>query len=252
MSTVWKAVSLITLVAVLGTLALVVYAGTPAATAQTAPAPTGAEERVITVVAQGQVKVKPDVAYVNLGVRTTAPTAKEAMAQNNATIASVIARLEALGVAKKDMQTGNLSLYPQTRLIKEDDPSTEKIVAYWASNTLNVAFGDLARVGEILDAAIAAGANSISGIRFGIRDDSKLRDEALTLALKNARATADLAAQGLSLKVSGVQNVSVESYGSSVPVYAGDMAAAKGLEAAVPVEAGEVTVTASVRVTFTF
>jgi hypothetical protein len=255
MSTVWKVVSIVTLVAVIFTAAAVVFTRNGVVEARpAAQVKSTSEQSGIVVSAQGEVKAKPDVVYVSLGVRTMATTARQAMSQNNAAIAAVIAKIEALGVAKKDMQTGSINLYPQTRPIKQDDQQTETIVGYWANNTLNVTVNDLGKVGEILDAAITAGANSVGGIRFGVKDDTKLRDEALKDAVKNARAKADLVAAGLGIKVTGVQSVSVESYGSPGPVRVEYAAAAMGKagDASVPVEAGEITYTASVRVTFEF
>jgi hypothetical protein len=107
-------------------------------------------------------------------------------------------------------------------------------------------------VGEILDAAITAGANTVNGIRFGVKDSSKLNDQALTEAVKTARAKADLVAEGLGLKVTSVQSVSIDSYVGSEPVYAKMAAGGMRDSASVPIEAGELTFTASVRVTFNF
>lgn len=263
MSNVWKFVSLLTLAAVVVTAGLVMWDREQVASAQAVQsgvktsvqglgASTGMGERGITVNAQGQVKAKPDVAYVSLGVRTTAPTAKEAMDANSTAIAAMIAKIESLGVPKKDMQTGNISLYPQTKPITKEETQAEQIIGYWASNSLNVTVSNLAKLGEILDASIAAGANSVSGIRFGIRDDSALRDQALVEAVKTARAKADLVAGELGLKVTGVESVSLESYGSPVGGYVEMAAPMMRAASDVPVEAGELTVSASVRVVFSF
>ena len=251
MSTFWKVVSIVTLVAVVVLASAVVIAKGPVALAQSAAADPSATSTGITISAQGQVTAKPDVAYINLGVSTTAPTAREAMAQNNSALATVIAKLESMGVAKKDMQTGYVSLNPQTTPVKPGEQGTDKITSYWASNTLNVTVNDLTKVGELLDAAITAGANTVNGIRFGVKDNSTLNDQALTAAVKTARAKADLVADGLGLKVTGVQSVSVDSYVGPEPVYA-KMSAAGARDASVPIEAGELTITASVRVTFNF
>jgi uncharacterized protein YggE len=255
MSTSWQVVSIITLAAVVFTLGAVLFThyGTAAASAARVAATGGVEQTGITISAQGEVKAKPDQAHISLGVRTSGETARETMDKNNAAIAAVIAKLEALGVAKKDMQTGSISLYPQTQQVKGDDPNQIKIIGYWANNTLNVTFNDLAKAGAILDAAISAGANSVSGISFDVQDDAKLKDQALAEAVKTARAKADLVAAGLGLKVTGVQSVSAESYGGPSPVslqYGG--AVARDAASSVPIEGGELTYTASVRVTFSF
>jgi uncharacterized protein len=251
MSTFWKVVSLLTLVAVVVLTSAVVLAKQPVALAQSAQADTNATSTGITISAQGEVKATPDVAYINLGVTTTAPTAQEAMAQNSSALAAVIAKLESLGVAKKDMQTGYVSLNPQTTPVKPGETGSDKITSYWASNTLNVTVNDLTKVGQLLDAGITAGANTVNGIRFGVKDSSALNDQALTAAVKTARAKADVVAAGLGLKVTSVQSVSIDSYVGPEPVY-NKMAAAGVRDSSVPIEAGELTITASVRVTFNF
>ena len=275
MSTVWKVVSVVILVAVIVTATAVllmsrrlndsdrsyrssadeVTAG-PVATAAPEEAKAAGSQSGIAVVAQGEIRVKPDVAYVNLGVRTTAPTARVAMDQNNAAIAAVIARLETLGVAKKDMQTGSINLYPQIKPPMpptKDEPGTETIAGYLANNMLNVTVNDLSKVGEILDAAISAGANTVGGVRLGVKDDAKLRDDALSAAVKNARPKADLVAAGLGLKVTGVESVSVENLGVTGPMYDQYVGGGKGGgDSSVPVETGELIFTASVRVVFAF
>ena len=257
MSTVWKVVSIMILVAVIVTATAVLQTAGPVATAQPAQGNSAGSQFGIAVVGQGEIRVKPDVAYVNLGVRTTAPTARVAMDQNNAAIAAVIARLETLGVAKKDMQTGSINLYPETRPptppTKDEPAGRETIADYLANNTLNVTVNDLSKVGEILDAAISAGANTVGGVRLGVKDDAKLRDDALSAAVKNARPKADLVAAGLGLKVTGVESVSVENLGVTGPMYDQYVGGGKGGgDSSVPVETGELIFTASVRVVFAF
>jgi hypothetical protein len=252
MSDFLKVVSVVALVAVIALATAVIMTKSPVAQAQPLTVSADTNASGITISAQGQVMAKPDVAYINLGVSTTALTAQEAMKENNAALAAVIAKLESLGVAKKDMQTGYISLNPQTTPIKPGETGADKITSYWANNTLNVTINDLTKVGEILDAAITAGANTVNGIRFGVKDSSKLNDQALTEAVKTARAKADLVAEGLGLKVTSVQSVSIDSYVGSEPVYAKMAAGGMRDSASVPIEAGELTFTASVRVTFNF
>ena len=255
MSTGWKIVSIVTLAVVVLTAAAVVMTKQPVAYAQgaqaaaTTTAPSG-----ISVVGQGKVTAKPDVAYVTVGVQTMAPTAKEAMDQNNTTMAAIVAALKDLGIAAKDMQTGSINLYPQMQQPKPDGSGANEISGYSANNSLNVTVNDLTKVGAVLDTAVAAGANTVGGIRFDVKDPSALEDQALQAAVKDAQSTANLVAGGLGLKVSGVQNVTVNSTNVPGPIYYDVAASApKGMGgASVPVEAGELTFTASVNVTFGF
>lgn len=270
MSTMWKLVSVVTLLAVIAVAAAVVLSKSPSVSAQGTTAGTalagptggsglaaGSTTSGITVAGDGKVQAKPDVAHVGLGVRTFAATARDAMNQNNTDSAALIAKLQQMGVDKKDIQTGSINLYPQTNpspQTKEGANGPDQIVGYWANNSVNVTVRDFSKLGDILDGAITAGANSVNGVSFGIADDSKLRDQALQDAIKNARAKADLIAGGLGLKVTGVQSVSIDSYSVPSP-YAVDTAMmGKGAAVApsVPVEGGELTVMVTVRVTFNF
>jgi uncharacterized protein len=267
MASVWKIAAVVLVGVLVLAVAALVLTRIPVASAKVAgPTPvtvssaqgaatgTGAVENGgISVTGQGKVKAKPDVAYINLGVSSTGETAKAAMDENSAAMNSVVAKLAALGIDKKDMRTGNISLSPQTQTPRTGETGTPKIVGYWANNSLTVTMNDIAKVGEVLDAAVTAGANTAGGVRFEVKDTSKLQTEALNAALKDARAQADVVAAGLGLKVKGVQSATVDSTGGSGPIYVTMAAAPKGMGAAdTPVEPGEMTISAVVRVTFGF
>jgi uncharacterized protein len=275
MSTAWKVVSLVAIAALVMVVVSLVLTRAPAAEATEAAASpaasakavlvspasavvarngTGAEAAgAINVTGQGQVKAKPDVAYINLGVSSTGTTAKEAMDQNSVAMNSVIAKLAALGIDKKDIRTGNISLSPQTQTPKTGDTGSPKITGYWANNSVTVTINDINKVGEVLDAAVAAGANTAGGIRFDIKDSAKLQTQALNAAIADAQAQADVVAAGLGLKVTGVQSATVQSTGGSGPIYLAPAAMAKGMGAdSTAVEPGELTITAVVQVSFAF
>lgn len=258
MSDVLKVLLVLSLAAVVVLAALLVVR-IPAATVpavQAAPASQsvipGGQQTGISVSGTGQVKARPDVVYINLGVSTIAQTARGAMDENNAALAAAIAKLKELGVAEKDMQTGSINLTPQTKTVPSGDTSTTVITGYSASNTLTVTLTDLAKAGAVLDAAISAGVNTVGGVRFGILNDAKLQEAALTAAMKDARTKADTAAAGLGLKVTGVESVSVDSTGTGGVVRAYAVEAMGAANASVPIEAGELTYRANVRVTFKF
>ena len=138
MAGIWKVAAVVAMaVLVLAVVALVltripvasarVSGPTPVvASSAQATVPVGAENGGISVTGQGKVKAKPDVAYINLGVSSTGATAKEAMDQNSTAMNSVIAKLTALGIDKKDMHTGNISLSPQTQTPKTGETGTPR------------------------------------------------------------------------------------------------------------------------------
>ncbi len=204
--------------------------------------------RTITVVADGEVRGQPDVAYLSLGVQTSGPTAKEAMEENSRLMNAVLAKLEALGMPKKDVQTMGLSLYPIYAPPKGGEMvKAEQVSGYRAANSLNVTISDVNRAAEVLDGALTAGANTAGGVRFAIKDDAKLRNQALEEAVKAARPKAEIIAKALGVKVTGVASMSEVSYGEPIPRLA--MAAGKG---GAPIEPGELTIGVRVTVSFDF
>ena len=201
----------------------------------------------ITVVGQGEAKIAPDVAYVNVGVSFQERTAKEAQEKTNQTMDAVIAKIKSLGIADKDIQTSGISLWPVF-------VQNAVISGYQATNNVTVQV-EIAKVGPLIDAAVEAGANSNLSVGFGLKDPSAATLQALEAASKEARTRADAIAKGLGVTVKEVQ-IAVEETTSS-PVVMRDasyaMKAAEGAMAySTPVQAGELTVASRVRVTYSY
>lgn len=152
----------------------------------------------ITVVGQGTSYGQPDQATVIVGVDTFAPTVAEATAQNQATLDSVMAALEAAGIAAEDIQTTNYSLYAEQIY---GDKGPEGIAGYRVSNQVNVKIRDISAVGDVLAAVTEAGANAIYGVNFTVADPAALEAEARAKAMEDARKRAESLAElgGVSL-----------------------------------------------------
>jgi uncharacterized protein YggE len=167
--------------------------------------------RTLSVSGSGKVSMAPDIAYINIGVHSEGSSAAETVKQNNEQTAKVIAALKAFGVAEKDIHTINFSIYPQQQYDFEGKPTGE--IKYMVDNTVNVTARDLDKLGDLLDAAVQAGANSISGIQFDVEDKSAAYSQARKAAIANARAIAEELAQAAGVSLGAVQTISV--YGSS-------------------------------------
>lgn len=200
----------------------------------------------LTVTGQGQAEVAPDLATVSLGVTTQGSSAGAAMAANTAALSAVMDRLAASGIEARDIQTSNLSLNPDW-LHSPDGSTAPRITGYTASNQVSVRVRDISRVGEVLDAVIADGANTLNGIAFGVQDDSALQDEARTEAVQDARSRAQTLAAAAGVQLKRIVSIS-ESGGMSAPVPMYRMEAA--MADAVPVAAGEVGIIAGVTVVY--
>lgn len=210
--------------------------------------PTGLAATGITTVGDGEASAQPDVAFLTLGVQADGKTAREALDKASAAMNTVLDTLKRLGVADKDLRTTGLSVTPVRGRQQPGDTTPPPVVGYQASNNINVTVRALSRAGEYIDAAVDAGANVAGGIRFAIDDTTGLRKQSLELASRDARNKADSIAAGLGLRISSVRAASEESL--SVPVARSEAFGVAAADKAAPVEPGELTVRARVRVVF--
>jgi uncharacterized protein YggE len=212
-------------------------------------APTTTTEppaHTITGSASGKVTVVPDVARVNLGVTTTKPTVKAARAAAAGSMTAIIGAIKGLGVADKDIQTTNLSLYPQY-----GSGSTPKVVGYQISEQIQVTVRDLDKAGDVVDAATAKGATDVNGISFELADPDKALNDARAAAVTAARTSAQAMAGAANVSLGAVVSIT-DSTPPSPIFYGGGFKAAQTPDAAVatPVQPGTQDLSASVTVIF--
>src|SRR3954468_8097859 len=214
----------------------------PVALGATATAASAASRsRTITVVGTGEVRGKPDVADLVLGVSGRAGSAAEVMSRIAAPAPKGIDTLHDAGVSDDDIQTADLSVQP----VYDDDGT---VTGYEASNTVSVRIRDLGKAGAIVDAAATKAGDDIrvQGITFSIDDDSDLLAAARTKATKRARAQAEQLASGADVEVGEVRSIT-ESTSSTPIAYAAD-AAEKA--ASTPVMPGSQTLSVQATVVF--
>jgi uncharacterized protein YggE len=195
----------------------------------------------LSVVGVGSVTTTPNSARVSAGVTTDGATASQAMHANAKAMAKVIAALKDAGIASKDLQTEFVSVNPRY------DGDGQKITGYNASNSVSALVRGLSDVGDVIDAAVAAGANSVSGPSLARDDQDKLYRDALEKAVANAREKAAALARAASVSLGDVQSLS-ESPATPAPVDFGG--ATSALAVSTPIEPGTAEITASVRVVF--
>lgn len=216
-----------------------------------APAQQAGPERTITVSATGTVTRQPDRARVQLAVETLAPTAADATAANTQKMQAVTAAVHALGLGSDQIRTSGFELFPEYARERPVDQPEPRIVGYRARNTIQLTIDDVSRVGEILDAGIAAGADRVSGLWFELRDPAAARAEALRDAIAKARSEAEAIAAALGEPLGPVLDVSTTG---AIPVRAAPPLAAAARDVAfaeaVPIEPGELDVTAYVTIIY--
>ncbi len=205
-----------------------------------------ADATLLNVSAQAEASRVPDVATLSAGVVTQAADGNAAMRQNAEQMARVVAAIRKAGIAERDVQTSGINLNPQYRYAENEAP---RITGYQASNTVNVKVRDIARLGQVLDALAAQGANQINGPSFQIDDPEPVQDEARVAALKKAQARAETYARSLGLRVRRIVSISEGGGGGFHPVPVMAMAKADRLEST-PVSPGETTLSVSLDVVF--
>lgn len=168
----------------------------------------------LNLAAFGETKVTPDQATISIGVTSQAATAQEAMRLNNTQMNRVVAAIRGQGVAERDVQTSGLNLNPQ-QVYRENQPP--QVTGYQASNTVTVTVQDLARLGPVVDAVVAAGSNTINNVSFGLKDPTAAEDAARRAAVKALQAKAALYAQATGHRVRRLVNLSEGTSYSSPP-----------------------------------
>lgn len=143
---------------------------------------------VIELTVNEVVQSAPDTAQVGAGVQVRAPTASEAMRQNAVQMDRIIARLRQLGIPRADIQTANFSLNAQYQYRNDSQPPA--FLGYDASNSVNVTLRKLEKVGETLDALVAAGANNLYGPNFSLEKDQPAKATARKAAYDRSRLQA--------------------------------------------------------------
>lgn len=203
-------------------------------------APTGP---VVELTINESIEAAPDRATIGAGVTTTAPTATEAMRQNAAEMTKVIARIKALGIAEKDIQTTGVALGPQY----DYQAGGPVFRGYQASNRVNVILRKIDQTGPVLDALVEAGATDIGGPTFAISDDTALKAQARKAAV--ARGAAQAKAYAAMLGYADVRVLAVsENIAGSVPFFAAKTVA---LEAtATPIQPGLVGTDVNLTITY--
>ena len=210
------------------------------AAAQTVTPSANEPVRSVTVIGEGKVTAKPDQAQIQLGVETISTTVAAATQDNNAQMAAILAALKKLGIADKDIQTSNFSIYlervPDRGIVTEGDSSAE-VTRYHVSNQVRVTVRDLTTVSNVIDQVVAAGDNNVWGVSFTVADPKVLQKAARAAAVADAKAKAEELAELNGVTVGKVLSISEVVTGS--PVFSAALSKTDALGGGTPVEAGE-------------
>jgi uncharacterized protein YggE len=207
-------------------------------------------DRVIHASGNGNIIGTPDRAQVSLAIETENLDVKVAQQENAARMTQVIDALVRAGLPEDALKTTGYNIYP----IYEDSksPFDQKIRSYRVTNMVTVTLHDVNRTGEVIDIAVANGINQASSIQFMLSDEQAqvLRTEALKKAVARARADAETVASALGVQITSIKDVDIS--GGYMPVLYDNYMIGNAVQKAAPtpIQPGDVTVTASVSITY--
>lgn len=199
----------------------------------------------LNITGHGEARVPPDRATIVLGVTTDAATAGAAMQANAADMSRVVAALRAAGIPGADIQTSMLAVSPQYAF-KEGAPP--RLTGYQATNEVTVTTGDLARIGQLVDAAASAGATNVGQVSFGLKNRGSAANFARLAAVKDLDDKAQIFADAAGYHIRRLVNLSEAAATVDAQArFGGIMTAADRANfAPTPVESGQITLSVDV------
>lgn len=213
----------------------------------------------ITVSGEGEIYAKPDLALTTFIVKIEAKTVEKAMSDNTEKMNAVIEAMKGADIEEKDLKTTDFSIYPryeyrtdysiQTEIWPR--PETRVLVGYEVTQSLQVKIRDMAKIGDVIQKAVDAGANQSGGLQFTFDDPDTLKNQAREEAIKEAKDKAETLAKQLGVKLTKIVNFSEGGY-YPTPLYY-DSATIKGMgeESVSPtIETGENKITINVSITY--
>ena len=210
-------------------------------------------QKVISVISEGSVKVKPDMASIHVGVQTENKSSKVAQQENATKMSKVMEVLKGLKIADADIKTSQYSIYPIETYSEKDQRSY--ITGYRVINTLEITIKDITKVGAVIDAVTANDANTISNIQFTVADPDKYYLLALENATGKAKAKAEVLAKQFGIKIGLPSQINETSGGYNPPIMYQTMDAVKSRLESAPatsISTGELEIRASVGLVYAY
>ncbi len=213
---------------------------------------SAAQSTAISVAGTSTVTMVPDQATVNASVVTTAPTAAQAVSENNGRYDAVVTAIARTGVKRDDITLTyyNVNYVPRPEQTPPN-PSPYDRYGYTVSRTFAVKVRAMDRAGSVVDAATSAGATNIESVTFGLSNPETARSKATRDAVNDARAKAEDLARAAGLRITGIRSMQLEGAPGIIrPMVMAKEAMPAPVAAPTVFDAGNVSVTANVTVVF--
>jgi hypothetical protein len=165
----------------------------------------GETPHTISVTGSGVSRLAPDIVLITLGVHTQGPDIGEAVDENNQRAAQVMAAIQEMGMAAADVSTSNFSIYSQPQYDEFGNPTEELI--YSVDNNVSLILREPDTLGQLLQAALTRGANTVNSVTYSVEDPSDALDEARREAMEDARQQAEQLAAAAGVELGEVMSV---------------------------------------------
>lgn len=170
-----------------------------------------------------EVRVEPDMATLSFAVSLREASTVKVREGVDSLVASLVGQLEKFGVQKTDIDASNLHIAPEYDYRNQANGS--KLLGYRGVREVNVRLYQLERISQVVDAALAAGINTVSQIRYGVRDDDRYRQQVRELAIADSQQKALSLAKAYDAKLGSLYALSYQNDGRPSPVFLQKMAA---------------------------
>jgi uncharacterized protein YggE len=210
--------------------------------------PVAAEPPSVVTVGEGVVKLAPDRAWITVAAESRARSARDAQRANTEAMTAVLGKLKGLGFPPDAIRTSGYDVQPEFDYVN----GRQTLRGYVARNSVEVRVDDVTIAGEVLEVAVGAGATSIGGLRFDLKDRAGAEREALRKAVADARVRAEAAAAGAGMRVDRVLRIEEQRAAPIEPrplMMARQAMVGNAEMAAPPVAPGEIEVRSTVTMT---
>lgn len=202
-------------------------------------------DSTLLVTGQGEVIAQPDVSTITVQSTSRGKNASEAVNTNASQTQKLINALTRSGIAEKDIETLNVSVYPIYKDKINSQNATNNIIAYEATNSITIKVKKVDNTGSTIDLISNTGDYTISGIDFSLEDDKSEKAEALDKAVSDARNKADAIASAARTKITGIKRITADNGFVSNKIFDAGIASSP-----TPVQPGDLTVSASVSIEY--
>ena len=207
------------------------------------PSLVAASEMGLTTHGHAEMKVKPDIAYISIGVVTQEHDSAAAVQENATRATALLKAVRGANVADKDIQSQFYGVQPQY----DYQVSPAVLTGYQVTNNFRVTVRDLSKVGSVIDAASQAGGNQINDVTFDLSDRTQAEGRALALAVVEAKNKAAVMAQAAGVSLGRLMDLSEGGSPTFQPLVLNRTAMLKSAATPeTPIQSQDVSVTADV------